>query len=184
MSLDGSDEEEEWCKHELIIDTNKALVGPSNDNDTSTAKKNGDDYNYDSDEYWNDASTNNDSTGSKDKEQGSHRAKHITKKKLQNQYDDHNVGEPMFILDVSNINPEIHSKFDRNSVNDPGAASKIRRSFETKFHSLSKDADLLASGTIIPCGTTVWKQALSRMRDERKGHYFVPIFPPMRSKDA
>ena len=180
MPPDPSDGEEEWGLHELIIDANNAL-DPSYANDSRTLKNDDNDDDDNSDEYWNDTSTNNDNIGSKKQE--SDRANIDTKQNLQNHKEDDNVGEPMFILDVTNLDPEIHSKFDKNSVNDPGAASKIRRKFETEFYSLSKDAALLASGTIIPCGTTVWKQALSRMRDERNGHYFLPIFPPTR-KDA
>ncbi|KAG7349549.1 hypothetical protein IV203_012146 [Nitzschia inconspicua] len=85
---------------------------------------------------------------------------------------------PMIIVDITHIDANIHSKFDRNSVNDSAAASAVRKKIETNYEKYAKDANLIAEGTVIPCGSTVWRGTLMRLRDERPGHFFAPIFPP------
>ena len=86
---------------------------------------------------------------------------------------------PMIIVDLTKMNPNIHSKHDRNSVNDSEAASTLRKSIEADYHTFAKDASRIADGTVLPCASSVWRDALVRLRDERPGHYFVPIFPPV-----
>lgn len=94
-----------------------------------------------------------------------------------------NQGEPMIIVDMTALTegdhslPEIHSKFDANSVNDPAAVKKLRMAIEEKYEKYAKNADLIAVRTVIPCGSTVWRPALASLRLERPGHYFCPIFP-------
>jgi hypothetical protein len=88
--------------------------------------------------------------------------------------------EPMIIVDMTQIDPNIHSKFDKNSVNDSAAASTHRKKIESEYVTYSKNASLLSDGTVIPCGSTVWRDALVRLRDERPGHYFAPIFSPKK----
>jgi hypothetical protein len=90
-------------------------------------------------------------------------------------------GEPMILVDMTALSEgAIHSKFDRNSVNDSVAASSLRRKVEEGYTAYAKNGSLVADGTVIPCGTTVWREALVQLRDERAGHYFAPIFPPKR----
>jgi hypothetical protein len=90
-------------------------------------------------------------------------------------------GEPMILVDMTALSEGvIHSKFDRNSVNDSVAASNLRRKIEEDYTTYAKNGSLVADGTVIPCGTTVWREALVQLRDERAGHYFAPIFPPKR----
>lgn len=86
--------------------------------------------------------------------------------------------QAMIIVDITQIKPDIHSRYDRNSVNDPEAASALRKSIESDYIVFSKDACMIADGTVIPCGSSVWRDALVNLRDERPGHYFVPVFPP------
>ena len=95
-------------------------------------------------------------------------------------------GEPMIIVDMTALSeadsslPAIHSKFDANAVNDPEAVKKLRVTIETNYETYAKNANLLADGTVIPCGSTVWRPALARLRQARAGHYFCPIFPPKK----
>jgi len=89
-------------------------------------------------------------------------------------------GEPMIIIDITKLDPKIHSKFDRNSVNDADGASAWKRKVEDHYEDYSKNADLLSQGSVIPCGSSVWRSALIKLRDERPGHYFAPIFPPKK----
>ncbi|KAL3893916.1 MAG: hypothetical protein SGARI_007902 [Bacillariaceae sp.] len=86
----------------------------------------------------------------------------------------------MIIVDLTQIDANIHSKFDRNSVSDSAAASALRKKIEGDYDKYAKDATLITEGTVIPCGSSVWRGALMRLRDERQGHYFAPIFPPKK----
>lgn len=86
-------------------------------------------------------------------------------------------GEPMIIVDITLLDKSVHCKFDRNSVNDANAASAWRKRIEESFEKYAKDKELLENGTVIPCGSSVWRDALVRLRDERNGHYFCPVFP-------
>jgi hypothetical protein len=89
-------------------------------------------------------------------------------------------GSPMIIVDITQIDENMHSKFDRNSVNDATAASALRKKIEANYEDYAKNASLLSDGTVIPCGSSVWRGALVQLRDERQGHYFAPIFPPKK----
>ena len=91
-------------------------------------------------------------------------------------------GNPMILIDLTRLDPDIHNKFDKNGISDPAAASALRKKIESQYEQYSKDARLLADGTVIPCSTSVWRGAIQRMRDERPGHYFAPIFPPPSTK--
>lgn len=85
--------------------------------------------------------------------------------------------QPIIIVDLTQIDPNIHSKFDRNGVSDPTKASALRKKVEAEYDEYSKNTSFLADGTVIPCGNSVWRDALVRLRDERPGHYFCPVFP-------
>ena len=93
-------------------------------------------------------------------------------------------GEAMIIVDITKLDENIHSKLDRNSVNDPQGASTWRKTIESNYEMYAKHAEFLASGTITPVGMTVWKEALVRLRDDRPGHYFLPIFPPKENMSS
>jgi len=93
-------------------------------------------------------------------------------------------GKPMILIDLTRLNPKIHNKFDKDGVSDSAAASDLRKKIESQYEQYSNDAKLLADGTIVPCSTSVWRGAIQRMRDERPGHYFAPIFPPPLTKKS
>jgi hypothetical protein len=83
----------------------------------------------------------------------------------------------MIIVDMTMLSDnEIHSKFDANSVNDPVAVKRLRVNIESDYETYARSAHFLADGTVIPCGSSVWRSALARLRQERPGHYFCPIF--------
>ena len=162
MASDDNDSssEDEWGMEEL--DFSKAQkVSTDGDNRNH---QNGDG----AEDYWKVEPT-------KDTERGEDKGKHTA---TEQEKDD--AGSPMIIVDVTNIDPDIHSKHDRNSVNDTEGASAMKRKFETSYDSYATDANMLAEGTVIPCGSSVWRAALVRLRDERPGHYFVPVFPPKK----
>ncbi len=147
-----SDGSDEWGVEEVIVPHN--FEGPKDEKQDERDK--GDD------DYWNVESTKSEASAQPD---------------VANQ-----PSEPMIIVDVTRLDPNIHSQFDKNSVNDSSAASALRKKIESDYASYSKDSSLLSDGTIIPCGSTVWRDALVRLREERPGHYFAPIFPPSCKK--
>lgn len=182
-------EEDEWGTQEIVIDrsstatitstaTSRAIhheAHPAdNDHDGGNGKVLLVDYN--SDEYWGGSETYQKEIQSKTEEISSNKIQSNNHNSNNNNGDD--AGQPMFVLDVTMLNPGIHSKYDKNSVNDPIASSKLRREVERNFDKYANDTTLISNGAILPCGASVWKGALVRMRDERKGHYFLPIFPP------
>lgn len=150
---EDSDGSDEWGKEELVIPSDSAI-------------SNGDqiDERDDDDDYW--------IVEPESKEDPAKQATVATTK----------PSEPMIIVDMTQIDSSIHSKYDKNSVNDSVAVSTLRKTIESDYDSYSKDAYLLSEGTVIPCSSNVWRDALIRLRDERSGHYFAPIFPPKRKK--
>ncbi len=88
--------------------------------------------------------------------------------------------ETMILVDMTELDSNIHSRFDKNSVSDPVAASALRKKIELEYATYSKDASMISNGTIIPCGSSVWRDALVQLREQRAGHYFAPIFPPRK----
>mmetsp|Transcript_26318 Transcript_26318/g.30291 ORF Transcript_26318/g.30291 Transcript_26318/m.30291 type:complete len:171 (-) Transcript_26318:208-720(-) len=89
------------------------------------------------------------------------------------------VTDAMIIVDLTLLtNNKIHNRFDRNSCNDPESSRQWKRTIGSEYHQYSSSANLLANGTVIPCGIYVWKSALIQLRNDKAGHYFVPIFPP------
>lgn len=154
----SDDDSDEWGMEELTIPPKKSIDSNNKDNDND---KN------DEEEYWAQKATTTAATPSPSPPS----KPEIIKKPFSS--------EPMIIIDMTMYtNEQIHSKFDRNSVNDSEAVSKLRKTIENDYQKYSIDANLLQNGTIIPCSTGVWKEAISKLRDERPGHYFTPIFPP------
>ena len=159
MADDDSVDSDEWGAEELVI---PADGGKSDVDNTNNENDIGNDY-------WE----------VKKSIQGDLEPKESSKESTKESAKD---GEPMIIVDITNMNPDIHSKFDRNSVNQPEEASKLRKKMEKNYNDYAFSNDLLSEGTIIPCGSSVWRDALVRLRDDRPGHYFVPIFSPTKAK--
>jgi hypothetical protein len=155
MTDDDSVDSDEWGVEELVI---------PQDGQKTNIKNNGkDDENDLGDDYWkveNPVEPVQQDTEIKEEEQAEE------------------GGEPMIIVDITQMDRNIHSKFDRNSVNQPEEASALRKKIEKNYKDYAFSNQLLAEGTIVPCGTSVWRDALVRLRDDRPGHYFVPIFAP------
>lgn len=157
MSAEDSDDSDEWGMEELVL---PAATKAAQDDDASSKDKE-----KCSEDFW--AQEPVQESESKTVASSKTKPKEETK-------DD----RPMIIVDMTLMTKEtIHSKFDRNSVNDAEAASALRKQIEQDYERYAKDATLLGDGTVIPCGMSVWRGALSRLRDERPGHYFAPIFP-------
>mmetsp|Transcript_26887 Transcript_26887/g.57614 ORF Transcript_26887/g.57614 Transcript_26887/m.57614 type:complete len:169 (+) Transcript_26887:58-564(+) len=159
---DDSDDSDEWGTEELVIPPK----GGSTDDNKNSENANG----KDDEDYWKvepPPVTKETDTAVKQQE----------KQKSQSQQD----SRPMIIVDLTLINPNIHSRFDKNSVNSPEEASALRKTIENSYEEYARSGDLLSDGTVIPCGMSVWRDALVRLRNDRKGHYFVPIFPPQPS---
>ena len=155
MTDDDSVDSDDWGVEELVI---------PQDGQKTDVKNNGkDDENDLGDDYWkveNPVEPVQQDTEIKEEEQAEE------------------GGEPMIIVDITQMDRNIHSKFDRNSVNQPEEASALRKKIEKNYKDYAFSNQLLAEGTIVPCGTSVWRDALVRLRDDRPGHYFVPIFAP------
>jgi len=170
MTDDDSDDSDEWGMEELVIPSQLEKSDADNTRmmaETTMIKDKDDDY-------WaveknTDTNTNDDS-----KEKASEDDE--TTQQQQRQQEEAG-GEPMIIVDITQMDPEIHSKFDRNSVNHPEKASALRKKLEKNYDEYKSCHKLLSEGTVIPCGSSVWRSALVRLRDDRPGHYFVPVFP-------
>lgn len=94
--------------------------------------------------------------------------------------EDSNKGndQPLLLVDVTHLDDAVHCRFDAHSVNDAAAASAWRRKLEANYDEYARNTDLLAAGTVVPCGAGVWRAALQQLRSERVGHYWCPVFPP------
>lgn len=83
----------------------------------------------------------------------------------------------LFIVNVTRLtNGKIHSKDDRNSNNDPAGVSKLRKEIEKDYSGFCNNAKYVGEGVVIPCGGSVWKDALKALRDDNVGDFFLPIF--------
>uniref|UniRef100_A0A7S4HN14 Uncharacterized protein n=1 Tax=Odontella aurita TaxID=265563 RepID=A0A7S4HN14_9STRA len=164
-----SSSDSEWAVDDIPLPQSKRITASCasvNDEDWEPSEAGNENSHY-GDEFWDKADVESSSFDDKKVESKQSTAS--------------DGGEPMIIVDMTNLSHEqLHSRFDKNSVNDSAAASELRKAVEGKYEEYAKNADLLAQGTIIPCGTTVWRMALVKLREDRPGHYFSPIFPPKK----
>jgi hypothetical protein len=73
---------------------------------------------------------------------------------------------------------KIHNKFDKFSVNDQDAKKIICNEISSHYSEYANNSKLIMEQTVRHCSDTVWKEALETLREEHKGHYWFPFFPP------
>jgi hypothetical protein len=172
---DDDSDSDEWGTEELVIPPKGEAAKGNGEGVGAAANRDG----GGDDDYWKVEPTANTNNNNQDKT-SSAKDQFSSNNNDSGKGDTDDGGEPMIIVDVTQIDPNVHSKFDRNSVNDSEAASAIRKKIEGGYTNYAKNGVMISDGTVIPCGSSVWRGALSRLRDERPGHYFVPIFPPKK----
>jgi len=162
-----SDNSDEWGMHELVIPSK--CDATADDDEVVHGKNNNYEGEGEADDYWAVEASNTKEKKKDDESKTEQRRQQLDEGGTEG-------GEPMIIVDMTQINPDIHSKFDRNSVNNPEEASALRKIIENNYEEYSTSPAYLSEGTVIPCGTSVWRDALIELRNDRKGHYFIPIF--------
>ena len=166
---DSDDDSDDWGAEELDL---SALNVKDDDKEDKKPNDNDDD-----DEYWDKAPSQPPPQEEEKQTKNNTQKTTTTTSKSKTNDDSH----PMIIIDMTEISDgKIHNKHDRNSVNDSEAVSKLRKQIESKYETYAKDSSLLSSSVVIPCSSNVYRDALLRLRDEKPGHYFAPIFPPKK----
>lgn len=161
--MSESDDSDNWAMEELCVPVEKTSSQSHVLNSNAAA-----DQNDDADEGWESKlqSTQNE----RDVQQADEAAAT-------------NESISLIIVDMTVLSGDvIHSKFDANAVNDPAAVKQLRLKLETEYDAYAKNTAYLANGTVVQCGSSVWRPALSRLRQEHPGHYFCAIFPPTAKK--
>ena len=83
----------------------------------------------------------------------------------------------LFIMNVTKFTDgAVHNKHDKNSNNNPEEVSRLRKEIEANWEGYEKNVDYVSSGIVIPCGGSVWKEALMQLRDDHPGEFFLPVF--------
>eukprot|EP00586_Coscinodiscus_wailesii_P023630 CAMPEP_0172496184 /NCGR_PEP_ID=MMETSP1066-20121228/82981_1 /TAXON_ID=671091 /ORGANISM="Coscinodiscus wailesii, Strain CCMP2513" /LENGTH=146 /DNA_ID=CAMNT_0013268355 /DNA_START=51 /DNA_END=488 /DNA_ORIENTATION=+ len=143
----ASDSDDEWDEDNMILPE----IGDNNTkNRQPSAEKNRDDDDDVSDDYWDETPP----TTTTPVTPPPPAAAPGTKNPRTSGAAD---ASPLIIVDLTLLsNAAIHSRFDKNSVNDPVAASTFRRRVEDRFEEYRNDSKLLANGSVIPCGGSVW----------------------------
>jgi hypothetical protein len=85
----------------------------------------------------------------------------------------------LILVDLTALsNGKIHNKFDKYSVNDQDAKKAMCHEITSNYDSYANNSELIMNQTVRHCSEIVWKDALESLRNQHKGHYWFPIFPP------
>lgn len=87
--------------------------------------------------------------------------------------------EILILVDLTVLScGEIHNKFDKFSVNDNDAKSKLCERITSNYDEYYHNSKLIMEQTVRHCSDTVWRDALQSLRNDHPGHYWFPFFPP------
>jgi hypothetical protein len=83
---------------------------------------------------------------------------------------------PVLLVDLTAIDPGVHNRADKHAVNDPSAASAMRRRIESEYAAFA--AEHASDGVAVATTRGAHLAKLRSLRDETPGHYWVAGFPP------
>lgn len=83
---------------------------------------------------------------------------------------------PVLLVDLTAIDPGVHNRADKHAVNDPSAASALRRRIESEYAAFA--AEHASDGVAVATTRGAHLAKLRSLRDETPGHYWVACFPP------
>lgn len=87
--------------------------------------------------------------------------------------------EILILVDLTVLSlGKIHNKFDKFSVNDNDAKVKLCEKIASNYDEYFHNSKLIMEQTVRHCSDTVWRDALQSLRNDHKGHYWFPFFPP------
>ena len=82
---------------------------------------------------------------------------------------------PVLLVDLTAIDPGVHNRADKHAVNDPSAASAMRRRIESEYAAFA--AEHASDGVAVATTRGAHLAKLRSLRDETPGHYWVACFP-------
>ena len=84
---------------------------------------------------------------------------------------------PLIIVNATKLTDgRLHCKHDPHSNSDPELASELRGKIEEEYDTYSNDASKISEGIVIPCGGSVWIDAVRKLKEENPGVFFLPVF--------
>ena len=101
---------------------------------------------------------------------------HKAPKHKSNHPNDHNVDDdddddrPILLVNLTRLDATL-------DPHDTDAVSAWRKRITTNHAEYAKNATWLADRTVIPCGKSVWRDALMKVRREGPSNVWSPIFP-------
>lgn len=88
-------------------------------------------------------------------------------------------GPPVLLVDLTDLTGgELHNRFDKFACNDPEAKARWSKKIATDFEGYLHNEELISRGVVHVTTNRGWKDLLSRLRDEKLGHFFCPVFSP------